>query len=79
MPLSQFSANLDYTSIDINLLVINGPPCQFASVYFTTKKCDVPKGKLEKVVPASMPESVKAKLQHSGRKVYNRSGLGSQS
>ena len=30
--------------------------------YFTVKKRDVLKGELEKVVPASMAESVKAKL-----------------
>ena len=32
--------------------------------YFTMKKRDVLEGELEKVVPVSMAESVKAELQH---------------
>ena len=32
-------------------------------LYFTIKKSNVPKGELEKVLPASMVESVKSELQ----------------
>ena len=34
-------------------------------LYFAIKKRDVPKGELEKVVAASMAESVKTELQHT--------------
>ena len=34
-------------------------------LYFTMKKRDVPEGELEKVVPASMAESVKADMQRT--------------
>ena len=34
-------------------------------LHFTVKKCDVPKGQLEKVAPASMVESVKSELQRT--------------
>ena len=44
--------------------------------YFTVKKRDVLDGELEKVVPASMAESVKAELQRTAgvKHTINREG-----
>ena len=43
--------------------------------YFTVKKRDVLEGELEKAVPASMEESVKAELQRTGvRRCYYSGG-----
>ena len=59
-------ADTDYISLEISYLrSISGNKWSTKSIrsYFTVKKRDVLEGELEKVVPASMAESVKAELQ----------------
>ena len=59
-------ADTDDDSLEISYLrSISGTKWSTKSIrsYFTLKKRDVLEGELEKVVPASMAESVKAELQ----------------
>ena len=59
-------ADTDYNSLEISYLhSISGTKWSTKSIrsYFTVKKRDVFEGELEKVVPTSMVESLKAELQ----------------
>ena len=58
-------ASTDDTSLDITQLCRFLGNKQSICLHFTVKKCNVHKGELDKVVPASVTESVKSELQRT--------------